>query len=73
MSSFLGIVASSYSRSDSYVKDLAVYVGNAADNADWSSASTGLTSVSSQLKGMFALHLGKIIVKVFYRTEAVGG
>jgi hypothetical protein len=69
MSSFLGIVASSYSRSDSYVKDLAVYLGNAPDHADWFSASTGLTNVSSQLKGMFALHLGKIIVKVTRRLK----
>jgi hypothetical protein len=46
-----------------------VYLGNVPDPADWSSASTGLTNVSSQLKGMFALHLGKIIVKVTRRQK----
>jgi len=59
----LGSVASAYSGSNSFVKDLAAYLVASLDYRNWSSASDGLANVSSQLKELFRRHLGKVIVK----------
>jgi hypothetical protein len=34
------------------------------DRMDWTSSATGIKSVSSQLREIFAVHLGRVIAKV---------
>jgi hypothetical protein len=35
------------------------------DQLDWKTSSSGLQSVSSQLKEIFSMHLGRVVAKVF--------
>jgi len=59
------------------MSQLAQFAASAPDRMDWNSSSTGIKSVSSQLKHMFAEHLGKVIAKVLMnrvaRTDVVAG
>jgi hypothetical protein len=59
-------VESSYSKSSGYLNQLAQFAASLPEKMDWKSSSSGILSVSSQLKEMFAIHLGKAISKVFW-------
>lgn len=43
---------------------LAQFAANMPDRMDWTGSATGIKGVSSQLREMFAVHLGKVIAKV---------
>jgi len=57
-------VVQAYSKSNGYVGQLAQFAATAPDRMDWKGASSGIQNVSSQLREMFAVNLGKVISKV---------
>jgi len=58
-------VQSAYSQSNGYLGQMAQYAANYPDSMDWNRASTDIRGVSSKLREIFALHLGKVLVQVF--------
>jgi hypothetical protein len=61
-------VFQAYSKSNGYVGQLAQFAASAPERMDWNGASSGIQSVSSQLKDMFAVNLGKVISKMACRS-----
>ena len=55
---------SAYSKSNGYLSQLAQFAASWPDRMDWKGSSAGISSVSSQLREMFAMHLGGVIAKV---------
>lgn len=60
-----------YSQSNGYLNQLAVFAAQLPEKMDWRSSSSGIASVSSQLREMFAMHLGRVIAKVGYFVTVV--
>ena len=46
------------------MSQLAQFAANMPDRMDWTGSAAGIKSVSSQLREMFAVHLGRVIAKV---------
>jgi hypothetical protein len=57
-------VHNAYANSKGYVSQIAQFAASLPDRLDWKASSTGLLDVSSKLKSVFAMHLGRVIAKV---------
>lgn len=51
------------------MSQLAQIAANLPDRMDWVGSAAGMKNVSSQLREMFAVHLGRVIAKVGYLLD----